>query len=240
MALGVNQWWSSWHNAEWKAFKSFNGHNGADVQFVVDGKCVYAHRGQLEKHSDVFKAMFVNDFENNDGKFVIDDVKFDHFEKLIYACYAPWIKLDTCSDALELFKLAHHYTIKHVRIYCENYISRNLIKLDATNVLEFFATGDSYASTMIKQAALSRLKTLDCDDPTKIKNMDEMTASQSQELLKAIWSYKKEPAPGPIRLGRKRDLRGRLGKCRMKSWSAKEGEKMQVVQLRKKVSQPCN
>jgi len=172
-----------WMAVEEKAFE--RGEN-ADVTFVVDGQEIRANRGKLEMHSDVFKAMFANDYEKSGGRLEINDTTPDVFKKLIFACYCPSIKLNDCNHALELLKLAHQYNIGHVLIRCESYITANKSTLTANNVIQFYVAGDLFDSIGIKNAALEVLPTLNCCSK-KLLGMDQLSADQLREVFNAVW-----------------------------------------------------
>ena len=51
--------------------QAFEKGDNADVTFVVDCQEIQANRARIEKHSDVFKAMFANDYEKSCGRLEI-------------------------------------------------------------------------------------------------------------------------------------------------------------------------
>ena len=180
-----------WMSAEDNAFET--GRN-SDVTFVVDGQEIRANRGRIETHSDVFKAMFDNDYEKSGGRLEIKETRADLLSKLIKACYSPSIKLANCLEALELFKLAHQYNIRHVSNYCEWYIHDHKSELSA-NLIKFYATGDLYGSLKIKSVALDVLRTtfktlwsLDCKT---LAGIETLSADQVCEIFLTVWPTRK-------------------------------------------------
>ena len=159
----------------------------SQVTFIVDGQDIKASRGPLEQHSDVLKAMFVKDYDKFGGKFNIEDANPQVLLKLILACYCPKVQLSNCIEALDLFKLAHRFNVKHVMSYCENFIVVNKSQVTEADVIEFFRVGDLSGSLKIKSMAIEVLTSLQSsvDD---ISNLEVLSSGQMREVFKVVWT----------------------------------------------------
>ena len=173
-----------WLSAE----EEFEMGRNANVKFVVNGHEIKANRFRVELHSDVFKAMFANDFKKRGGKFEIKNATLGSLTKLVRSCYCP-ISVDSIGEALELFELAHRYNVVHVSTYCEDYIARRDQQLIEHNVIDFFRVGDLCSSTIIKTCALNRMLKLQCCYELMV-GREKLTEGQLREILRFIWPKK--------------------------------------------------
>jgi len=168
--------------------KSFVDEKNKDVIFVLDDTELKARRASLEKHSDVFKAMFENDYDKLGGRFVINGMDYGIFTRLIWSCNTGVVDVNNCETALELFKLSHQYNVKFVQLYCEEYIRCNQV-LTGENVATYLAFADCYGSSVIKELVLTSIVNLNCSFE-ELKNLEKLTQEQTLLVMSKLWSVK--------------------------------------------------
>jgi hypothetical protein len=85
----------------------------ADVDFVVEGKVIKAHRIILVMYSEKFRSQFQGEFlESKEGRITvqIEDVTYDGFKLFLQICYGNQTTLDGTYDLqalIDLLQLAH-------------------------------------------------------------------------------------------------------------------------------------
>lgn len=90
-----------------------------DIEFLVDGRILHAHRAIVAARSTVLAAMFYNctSMESLTGKVKIDGVDSDTFEEFLYFLYTGTPSLSLNNS--ELLKLADKYQVATLRNLCQ-------------------------------------------------------------------------------------------------------------------------
>jgi speckle-type POZ protein len=132
-----------------------------DVEFVVEGRSIYAHRVILILSSEKFKMQFLGHFqESNQGKIKIkvEDYSFDTYKTFLSYLYTTKINLQSADldVLLELIRLADEHMIDNLKILCERHIleeHNSYVKVE--NVCELFQYADNF-SIMFNQIYISK------------------------------------------------------------------------------------
>lgn len=133
--------------------KFFNNKEFSDMQFVVGGKYVYAHKIILSNSSDVFAAMFKHQMkENTENMVVIEDIDYEVFAEMFRFIYTGKVnQTEIRKHAKNLYIAADKYVLKRLKAICLENLCENL-SLD--NALEYLEFADLYSADRLKRKAI--------------------------------------------------------------------------------------
>ncbi|XP_074563420.1 BTB/POZ domain-containing protein At4g08455 [Curcuma longa] len=113
---------------------------------------VPAHRAILISRSPVFKAMLENEMEESrSGIIKIHDVSYDVLRSFVHYLYTAEVLLDE-HMACELLILAEKYQVKHLKIFCEKFMTS---KVNNDNAIGNYAFAHRHSAKQLLEAALS-------------------------------------------------------------------------------------
>lgn len=113
---------------------------------------VPAHRSVLISRSPVFRAMLENEMEESrSGMIKINDVSYDVLRLFVHYLYTAEVLLDE-QMACELLVLAEKYQVKHLKAFCEKFLTS---KVHNENAIANYAFAHRHNSKQLLDAALS-------------------------------------------------------------------------------------
>lgn len=113
---------------------------------------VPAHRAVLISRSPVFKAMLENEMEESrSGIIKIDDVSYDVLRSFIHFLYTAEVLLDE-KLACDLLVLAEKYQVKHLKTFCEKFMTS---KVNNENAIAHYAFAHRHNAKQLLEASLS-------------------------------------------------------------------------------------
>ncbi|OAY68051.1 BTB/POZ domain-containing protein [Ananas comosus] len=113
---------------------------------------VPAHRAVLISRSPVFKAMLENEMEESrSGIIKIHDVSYDVLRSFVHYLYTAEVLLDE-QLACDLLVLAEKYQVKHLKCFCEKFMTS---KVNNDNALANYAFAHRHNAKPLLEAALS-------------------------------------------------------------------------------------
>jgi len=121
-----------------KEFESeFNNDKTADVQLIIEGKSIYAHKIILSARSNYFKAMFNSGMcESESSKITITDFKYSTIESLIKFLYYVKTEInDDLSELIELYRAADKYQLESLMNYIHQSICSRITCQNACSIL---------------------------------------------------------------------------------------------------------
>ncbi|RZC54442.1 hypothetical protein C5167_013289 [Papaver somniferum] len=131
---------------------------------------VPAHKAILVSRSPVFKAMLESDMEESrSGTIKISDVSYNVLRSFVHYLYTAEATLDE-SMALDLLVLAERYQVKHLKAYCEKFMTS---KVNGENALISFAFANQHNAKHLMEASLSMV----------MDNMDKLTKQDEYKEL---------------------------------------------------------
>ncbi|XP_072970697.1 BTB/POZ domain-containing protein At4g08455 [Typha angustifolia] len=131
---------------------------------------VPAHRAILISRSPVFKAMLENEMEESrSGVIKIYDVSYDVLRSFVHYLYTAEVLLDE-QVACDLLVLAEKYQVKHLKAFCEKFMTS---KVNNENAIASYAFAHRHNAKQLLEAALSLI-------------MDNMAALTEREEYKEL------------------------------------------------------
>jgi len=121
-----------------KEFESeFNNDKTADVQLIIEGKCIYAHKIILSARSNYFKAMFNSGMcESESSKITITDFRYSTIESLIKFLYSVKTEInDDLNDLIDLYRAADKYQLESLMNYIHQSICSRITCQNACSIL---------------------------------------------------------------------------------------------------------
>ncbi|XP_062188119.1 BTB/POZ domain-containing protein At4g08455-like [Phragmites australis] len=119
-----------------------------------DTPAVPAHRVILASRSPVFRAMLENEMEESrSGIIKIYDVSYDVLRSFVHYMYTGEALLDE-QMASDLLVLAEKYEVKHLKAYCEKFITS---KVNNDNAIAHYAFAHRHSAKQLLEASLSVL-----------------------------------------------------------------------------------
>ncbi|XP_042459446.1 BTB/POZ domain-containing protein At4g08455-like isoform X1 [Zingiber officinale] len=129
-----------------------------------------AHRAILISRSPVFKAMLENEMEESrSGIIKIHDVSYYVLRSFVHYLYTAEVLLDE-HMACELLILAEKYQVKHLKIFCEKFMTS---KVNNDNAIGNYAFAHRHSAKQLLEAALSLI----------IENMATLTEREEYKEL---------------------------------------------------------
>ncbi|CAN6171580.1 unnamed protein product [Urochloa humidicola] len=131
----------------------FDGDAAAAAR-APDTPAVPAHRVILASRSPVFRAMLENEMEESrSGIIKIYDVSYDVLRAFVHYMYTAEALLDE-QMASDLLVLAEKYEVKHLKFYCEKFITS---KVNNDNAIAYYAFAHRHSAKQLLEASLSML-----------------------------------------------------------------------------------
>ncbi|TVU02828.1 hypothetical protein EJB05_13213, partial [Eragrostis curvula] len=119
-----------------------------------DTPAVPAHRVILASRSPVFRAMLENEMEESrSGIIKIYDVSYDVLRAFVHYMYTAEALLDE-QMASDLLVLAEKYEVKHLKAYCEKFITS---KVNNDNAIAHYAFAHRHSAKQLLEASLLAL-----------------------------------------------------------------------------------
>jgi len=150
-----------------KEFESeFNNDKTADVELIIEGKSIYAHKIILSARSNYFKAMFNSGMcESESSKITITDFRYSTIESLIKFLYSVKTEInDDLNDLIDLYRAADKYQLESLmniihqsirsritcqnacsilsEIYCYPLLEKSCLEFIAQNLSTIYSTPD--------------------------------------------------------------------------------------------------
>ena len=154
-----------------------------DVEFVVSGHIIPAHKCILAAKSAVFLAMFSSDFQESfsDGIHV-ENTSSDIFESFIRCLYGEDVRKILCFDnLLGILKLANRYRVLDIKYECEVCLC---MQVNSTSVISLFCYADEYACPYILRRCIEYVAQLDRRDiVSELKSVNPCLVQMIQPYL---------------------------------------------------------
>jgi len=126
----------------------------ADAARTPDTPAVPAHRVILASRSSVFRAMLESEMEESrSGIIKIYDVSYDVLRAFVHYMYTAEALLDE-QMASDLLVLAEKYEVKHLKTFCEKFITS---KVNNENAIAHYAFAHRHSAKQLLEASLSVL-----------------------------------------------------------------------------------
>ncbi len=130
----------------------FNSHKFSDVEFLVEGRGIPAHKIVLSMASPYFEHMFTDGMrESRAPQVQIPDKSHKIFLKVLQSCYQSRVEFADYDEAVQLLLAADQYLLTKLRRMCELYIGTTISEDNVFELLEF-STAFNFAE--LKRAAL--------------------------------------------------------------------------------------
>ncbi|KAM3296769.1 hypothetical protein ACQJBY_038889 [Aegilops geniculata] len=120
----------------------------------LDTPAVPAHRVILASRSPVFRAMLDSEMEESrSGVIKMYDVSYDVLRAFVHYMYTGEALLDE-QMACDLLVLAEKYEVKHLKTYCEKFITS---KVNNDNAIVHYAFAHRHGAKQLLEASMSAL-----------------------------------------------------------------------------------
>ena len=128
-----------------------NNQKFSDVELLIDGKIIHAHKLLLSSKSEVFAAMFEHEMtENTENKVKIQDLSYEvSFEMLKYMYTGRIENLE--KFGLDLLAAAEKYALYELKKKCQEQLCK---KMDISNALECLQFGDKFKANCLTARAV--------------------------------------------------------------------------------------
>ena len=128
----------------------FNDKETYDTTLKVQEMEYKVHRCVLIARSSVFAATFRHDtLEKQTGVINIPDCDPDSFQEFLQYLYCGELELLSFRNALNLYCTSDKYNVQEVKIFCVDYLMRNLT---VQNLCEIVVFADKYGETILLTA----------------------------------------------------------------------------------------
>ncbi|KAM9998538.1 hypothetical protein ACTFIY_008192 [Dictyostelium cf. discoideum] len=98
----------------------------SDIQFVVEGRSIFAHKALIFSRSNVVNALIGRNFIEREGKVEMsDDVTFDSFMAILEYLYTAHAPIEE-GDSVGILVLANRFDLRRLVSLCELYISKEI------------------------------------------------------------------------------------------------------------------
>ena len=115
--------------------KLVNNKDFSDIQFVCEGKTIYAHLLILSVRCTILASMFTNGMKESHSKIAeILDIPFDPFLLFLEYIYTGRIQLNK-NVAFHLLNASNKYCTYRLKAICEKYFSQQICISDAIDIL---------------------------------------------------------------------------------------------------------
>ncbi|KYQ89609.1 Rho GTPase [Tieghemostelium lacteum] len=100
----------------------------SDIQFIVQGRTIFAHKAFIYSRSNVVNALIGKNYSERDGRVELsDDVTYDGFMALLEYLYTAHAPIED-GDSVGILVLANRFGIGRLVSLCELYISKEIEK----------------------------------------------------------------------------------------------------------------
>ena len=121
-----------------------NDEEFSDVEFLVEGRVIHAHRVILSMLSERFRAMFSSGFiESTQKQIRLDDIRYTTFMAMLEYLYSgkgPEIEHNDDNSSLlkiiELLRLSDQFMLDHLKQLCECRLQSAVSELNVDSILE--------------------------------------------------------------------------------------------------------
>jgi hypothetical protein len=153
-----------------------------DFVLECDNREISVHRTLLAARSEVFAALFTENFEEGKmGRAIIVDVEFKALEALVKYCQTD--QLDKKDATIGLFAAAHKYMIHSLADKCEIYLINDLTVENATD--NFLAAYLFNANLLKKLSSEIIIENFDEVEKTEgMKNLLQQYPDAAMEIMK--------------------------------------------------------
>ncbi|XP_065336810.1 RCC1 and BTB domain-containing protein 1-like [Cloeon dipterum] len=108
----------------------------ADITFIVEGKKIHVHKIILILGSDVFKNLFLGDWEDSSKKEqIVEKYSYNAFYAFLKYFYTDDVDF-TPELALEIYAIAHFYLVTGLMEECETILKSGLTEENAAAIYE--------------------------------------------------------------------------------------------------------
>ena len=122
----------------------------SDVQFLVEGKVVHAHKFILCARSSYFRAMFLGgaykEGSSDNAEIELFDVRHDIFLILLRYLYTDKVSISV-DVAMDLFETADQFGVDRLKRICED---KMLVALNASNAATIFLAADAHHAIQLR------------------------------------------------------------------------------------------
>jgi len=125
----------------------------SDVEFVVDGRTVHAHKFILFARSEYFRRMFTSGYrESTDSTIAIPDVRHEVFLCVLAFLYTGKPREIDPNMAIEVLGVANLYAIDPLKRICADIVSRSICVNNVANILQ---AADAYQVLHLRSQCIS-------------------------------------------------------------------------------------
>ncbi|OEL28273.1 BTB/POZ domain-containing protein [Dichanthelium oligosanthes] len=170
-----------------------------DAARAPDTPAVPAHRVILTSRSPVFRAMLENEMEESrSGIIKIYDVSYDVLRAFVHYMYTAEALLDE-QMASDLLVLSEKYEVKHLKAYCEKFITS---KVNNDNAIAHYTFAHRHSAKQLLEASLSVLmdNMATLADRDEYKELVEKDPRLVVEIYEAYLNRQVNTAAGKDRL----------------------------------------
>ncbi|KAG9439277.1 hypothetical protein H6P81_019442 [Aristolochia fimbriata] len=157
------------------------------ILLASDDHCLAlrAHKAVLISRSPVFRAMLENEMEESrSGTIKISDVSYEVLRSFVRYLYTAEVSLDE-QLACELLILAEKYQVKHLKAFCEKFMTS---KVTNDNAVSSFAFAHRHNAKQLLEASLS-LITDNMDTLTERDEYKELVETDPRLVVEIYEAY---------------------------------------------------
>ncbi|CAL1279665.1 unnamed protein product [Larinioides sclopetarius] len=141
-----------------------------DIELVVGGRAIRAHKFVLQARSPVFRNMFEHELEETTaGTIQIDDVDYTALQALIWYLYTAAVLKLPYDDLCDLYEAADKYQVSSLQKQCSEILKSSLSSDTACRVL---VLADMHNDSFLRQQAVDYI----------LRNFAEVRATEDWEL----------------------------------------------------------
>jgi len=136
----------------------YNDEEFSDVEFIVEGRSIHAHRVILSMLSERFRAMFSSGFlESTQKQIRLDDIRYTTFMSMLEYLYTgKGPEIDTNDDnnllkIVELLRLSDQFMLDHLKQICECKLGSAVNEMNVESILSH---GEMFNATQLVQFCL--------------------------------------------------------------------------------------
>eukprot|EP00347_Sterkiella_histriomuscorum_P021639 403333279 len=170
--------------------------NYSDIDLIVNGETIKAHKCILIARSDKFRVMLQNQMKEsieNRVDIKIDNIKFENYKLLIQWIYQGECDLpDSVKDLLELIQLTDEYLLPDLQKVCEEQI---IELMDYQSSVDILTNTELILPETSDQAIRNAAKTVVIEDYDQIEMIYpdiEERISKVKGLMSELFNYKRK------------------------------------------------
>lgn len=152
----------------------------SDINILVNGTKIPAHKSILSARSPIFKAMFSydNTKEALENEVAIPDVSVSVMKEFLRFIYTG-VKTQGNQYCSELLAVADKYQVDDLKLYCQDQLS-SLLKVE--NVVEVFLKADLYNAAILKEKCLLFISS-NFKEVVMTKDWEQMCKSGGEKMI---------------------------------------------------------